>query len=244
MGKEIEVPKHLKELDWTLLLDDPGTENWKDKWFVDGERADIRNTSRGMVFSAGPVPHDSGCHAVLWTKNTFSGNVKFECSYTRLDTATRFVNILYLQATGSEVGPYDEHIRTWADRRLVPYMRTYFENMDLLHLSYAAFENNDDKDEDYVRVRRYPVVNGKSFVDTQLEPDYSTTGLFRPGVPYDLTVIKTNEDLYFEVTGTNAHRVFHWDISSLSPLRPGPIGIRHMGTRSALYHEIRISTAC
>lgn len=243
MHEEFEVPGHLQELDWTVRLDDPGTGNWKDKWFVDGERAEIRNTPRGMVFSAGPVPYDNGCHAVLWTKDTFSRNVKFECTYTRLDSATRFVNILYLQATGSEVGPYEEDIRTWADRRLVPYMKTYFQNMDLLHLSFAAFENTDDTDEDYVRVRRYPTPKGKSFSDTQLEPSYSSTGLFRPGVPYGLTLIKTDDDLYFEVTGENTHRVFHWDLSSLSPLRPGRIGIRHMWTRSALYQGVRISTA-
>ena len=81
-----------------------------------------------------------------------------------MDDATKAVNILYIQATGKEEGPYVKDILEWADLRTIPKMRTYFHNMKLWHVSYAAFGNGNEKDKkDYMRARRYPVLKGKSF---------------------------------------------------------------------------------
>ena len=181
----------LKKLSWKDKLFDSGSNNWQEKWFLDGKRADIRNTSHGMIFAAGPVAMDHASHAVLWTKDSFNGDIKIEWDYTRLDTITRYVNIVYIQATGKGEGPYSEDITEWSDLRQIPYMHSYFDNMNLLHISYAAFGNDNDKDEDYVRARRYPTRPDRPFSETDLEPDNYLTGLFRPGVTYHFTFIKT-----------------------------------------------------
>lgn len=146
----------LKKLSWKDKFFDSGSNNWQEKWLLDGKRADVRNTSHGMIFAAGPVAMDHASHAVLWTKDSFSGDIKIEWDYTRLDTINRYVNIVYIQATGKCEGPYTEDIAEWAKLRQIPYMNSYFDNMNLLHISYAAFGNENDKDEDYVRARRYP----------------------------------------------------------------------------------------
>ena len=125
--------------DWQLEFYDHCSGDWQSQWFLDGLRAEIENTKDGMVFSAGPVEGDHACHAVLWTKDSFKGDVKIEYNYTRTDTRTIWVNILYIQATG--VDPYSSDISEWNDLRNIPYMSTYFMNMKTLHISYAAFKN-------------------------------------------------------------------------------------------------------
>jgi hypothetical protein len=227
---------------WTTRLEDPGTDDWRKHWFVDGSRADIRNTPDGMVFAAGPVAYDNGSHAVLWTHGVFPGDIRIEWDFTRLDTITRFVNILYIQATGKGEGPYTEDITEWSHLRQVPFMSCYFNTMDLLHISYAAFGNADDKDEDYVRARRYPTRPDRAFNQTDLPPDNFETGLFRPGVTYHVTAVKTDDDLFFDVRNDEAGNLFHWPLADVEPLRPGRVGIRHMWTRCSRYANIRIAT--
>jgi hypothetical protein len=233
----------LRQLAWTERFADPGTGEWRDHWFVDGLRADIRNTPDGMVFSSGPVARDNGSHAVLWTHDSFEGDIRIEFDFTRLDTITRFVNILYIQATGKREGPYTEDIAEWSHLRQVPYMNCYFDNMELLHISYAAFGNQNDDDEDYVRARRYPTRPGRAFNQTDLTPDYFLTGLFRPGVTYHFTAIKTNDYLFLEVKNEEVRTLFHWPLAErLEPLTHGRVGIRHMFTRCSRYADIRIYT--
>jgi hypothetical protein len=50
---------------------------------------------------------------------------------------------------------------------------------------------NDDPEDDYIRVRQYPVTEEVTFKDMAIEPDYFKTGLFLPGVTYKITVIKS-----------------------------------------------------
>jgi hypothetical protein len=229
--------------DWREAMHDSGSEDWRTHWFVDGERADIRNTPQGMVFSAGPVARDDGSHAVLWTHQDFAGDLRIRLRFTRLDTITRFVNILYIQATGSGEDGYTEDITEWSDDRQIPYMFKYFNTMNLLHISYAAFGNADDKDEDYVRARRYPTRPDRAFNQTDIPPDNFLTGLFRPGVSYDFDVIKTDADLWFRVSNAAVDTLFHWPLAEVAPLTHGRIGIRHMWTRCSRYADIRIATA-
>ncbi|MFP4027754.1 MAG: DUF1961 family protein [Candidatus Brocadiia bacterium] len=228
--------------DWELVFEDSGTQNWQDNWFVDGERADIRNTPEGMVFSAGPVAYDNGSHSVLWTRESFAGNIRIEFDFTRLDTITRFVNILYIQATGIGEEPYTEDIAEWADLRQVPFMSSYFNNMNLLHISYAAFGNQDDKDEDYVRARRYPARPDRPFGETDLSPDNFETGLFRPGKTYHICAIKTDDHLFFDVQGEEQGDLFHWPLNDVEPIDHGRVGIRHMWTRCSRYANVQVWT--
>ena len=232
----------LKQQDWQEQFADDGTADWQQKWFLDGLRADIRNTPDGLVFSAGPVPDDHGSHAVLWTKADFAGDIRIEFDFTRLDTITRHVNILYIQATGKQKGPFTEDIAEWSTLRQVPRMSCYFDNMELLHISYAAIENKDDRIEDYVRARRYPTRPDRAFTETDIPPDNFKTGLFIPGVTYHFTAIKTNEDLFLEVKNTDVRKLFHWPLGDVKPLTHGRVGIRHMWTRCSRYANICIAT--
>ena len=232
----------LMQREWREQFADDGTNDWRGEWFVDGLRADIRNTPEGMVFAAGPVAYDNGSHSVLWTKEDFVGDIRIEFDYTRLDTISRFVNILYIQATGKQEGPLSEDIVDWSALRQVPFMSCYFDNMELLHISYAAFGNEDDKNEEYVRARRYPTRPDREFNETDLPPDYFQTELFRPGITYHFTAIKTDEDLFFEVKNDDVRQLFRWPLGEVEPLIHGRVGIRHMWTRCSRYANIRIAT--
>ncbi len=231
----------LKKRKWNTVFSDKGTLDWQKKWFLDGERAEIKNTPQGMVFSAGPIAGDNASHAVLWTRNSFQGDIKIEFDFTRLDSINRYVNILYIQATGIEEGPYSKDILEWAELRQIPYMKSYFDHMNLLHISYAAFNNTDDKPDDYVRVRRYPTRPGKSFDQIDLKPDYFNTELFIPGKTYHFTCIKNSEDLFLRVEGDNLSKLFHWSLKNVENVNDGRVGIRHMHTRCSRYANVNIS---
>ncbi|MEA3479072.1 MAG: nucleoside hydrolase, partial [Bacteroidota bacterium] len=149
----------LFEENWREVFNDPCTVDWRDNWVLDGTRATIENSPQGMTFSAGEIPGNDTCHAVLWTKESMKGDVWIEYEYTRIDSQMANVNILYIQATGES--PYATEILEWSDARKVPAMRTYYDHMNTLHLSYAAFnKGNIDSEADYIRARRYmPALN-------------------------------------------------------------------------------------
>lgn len=226
--------------DWNLSFEDDCTEDWQSNWFLDGLRATVKNTNMGMVFSAGPEEGDHACHAVLWTTASFSGDIKIEYDYTRMDTRTEWVNILYIQATG--IPPNAKDISTWNHLRIIPYMRTYFRNMEALHISYAAYErDNLDMQNDYIRARKYPVLPGQKFsTTTEVAPSFFKTGLFTPGETYKITVIKTNQKLYFNVEGESGEKLYSWALSANQMVKEGRIGLRHMYTRSALYKDFKV----
>ncbi|NOY95532.1 MAG: DUF1961 family protein [Chlorobi bacterium] len=238
---DFEKLNRLKE--WHLEFKDNCTRNWKSKWFLDGLRAEVTNTKDGMVFSAGSVDGDDACHAVLWTKDSFKGDIKIEYQYTRTDTRTKRVNILYIQATGTGIGPYSKDISEWNNLRIIPYMKTYYQNMNALHISYAAYGNDGPGHIDYIRARKYPVVPGQKFsTTTEIPPASFDTGLFVPGVSYKITVIKTNKKLYFKVEGQGVSKLFSWDITNFPPVTGGRVGLRHMYTRSAMYKGFKVYT--
>jgi hypothetical protein len=235
--------RNVRDQSWALAFEDSGTEDWTQNWFKDGERSTVNNTKQGMVFSAGPVFGDNGSHSVLWTKQSFYGDLKIEFDYTRLDDIDRAVNILYIQATGTGEGPYHADIAKWSSLREVPYMRTYFLNMNLLHISFAAFPTGEGEHSDYVRARVYPVPEGGNFSrDTRLLPDNFDTDLFKPGITYHFTVTKIGHRLSFKVEqpGTQNAKEFRWDTSSFHEISSGRIGIRHMYTRAARYANIKV----
>jgi hypothetical protein len=246
MTEQDRTPKRFEQLqarDWKRAMSDPCTGDWTEQWTLDGQRASIRNTPGGMIFAAGPVTQDHGSHAVLWTKQDFAGDVRIDFDFERLDTINRWVNILYIQATGAGPQPWVEDIQAWAHLRHIPRMSTYFSHMNLLHISYAAFGNDDNEPDDYVRVRRYPVGEGRSFHDIAVEPDYLKTGLFQPGVAYHMTVIKAGHELLMQVSGDDQQRLFAWDTSGFELLAHGRIGIRHMWTRCSRYANFTVDTA-
>ena len=226
--------------DWNEVFFDSGTEDWTERWFLDGRVASVRNSARGMQLTAGPRPFNDAHHMVLWTKDSFEGDLKIEYEYTRLDFETNFVNILYIQATGSGRGRFAEDITEWSEHRETPAMSKYFDHMHTYHISYAAFGNTDEEVTDYVRARRY-MPNADGLEGTALTPDYSDTGLFAPGVPHRITVIKNARELFMRVENAEQTRYFHFTNPDLPPITAGRVGLRQMFCRSALYRDFRIS---
>lgn len=234
--------ERLSGMAWQQAFADDGTGDWREHWSLDGCRGRVSNTPDGMVFAAGPVARDHGCHAVLWTRETFRGDIRIEFDYTRLDTAENFVNILYIQATGTGEGPYTHDILDWQTLRDVPYMSSYFDTMNLLHVSYAANPGVEDPgNRDYVRARRYPRRPDEPFSDTQIEPSYNDSGMFRPGVTYTMRFMKTDHVMVLRVDGDEQTRTYEWDLRRTTPVREGRVGIRHMFTRCARYRNLSIS---
>lgn len=232
----------LLQLNWVEVFSDPCTKNWQEHWSLDGQRASILHKEDGMLYAAGPIERDNASHAVLWTKESFQGDLKIEFDFTRMDDIIKYVNIIYIQATGKEEGDFTKDIFEWSHLRIIPYMRTYYQNMDLWHVSYAAFGNDDSRDKkDYVRARRYPVLPGKTFNDTKVGTSYEDTGLFKPGVKYHFTFIKHADHLLMRVEGEGMAKYFSWDFSEHPRIMEGRIGLRHMWTRCSKYANFSIS---
>jgi hypothetical protein len=234
----------LSAQDWQQVFFDSGSDDWQDNWVLDGLKATVSNSAEGMNFQAGPVPRENASHAVLWTKQSFSGDVKIEYEYTRTDEANQYVNILYIQATGSAAAGVPKDIAEWADQRTVPAMSVYWGNMDTYHISYAAYGSKPVTDGyDYIRVRRYrpdiePRKNGPI-----LEPDsYERTGLFAPGVPHRITVIKKGKELFMMIRNADKSYLCHWSGEEQPAIVEGRIGLRHMWTRGARYRDFSVST--
>jgi len=246
MGQDLESDGlKFEEIDgshiWTLQLEDTGKEDWKKHWFLDGDKGSVVNSEEGMYLRAGPEQGNDAHHAVLWTKDSFKGNIKIEYDYTKTDTLERNVNILYIQATGIGKPPFSKDIYEWKALRKVPKMSTYFENMNAFHISYAAISYRDSYT--YVRARRYPVTAKRSFQKTMIEPSFNNeTDTFKNGITYKITTIKTEDNLLFKVVGDGGTKVFSWNISNWELIEEGRIGFRHMFTRSARYKNIKIYT--
>ena len=227
----------------SLLFEDSGASNWQLKWMLDGQRSQIINTEDGIELIAGPEHNHDTCHTVLWTKQSFSGNICIEYDYTRTDTTTRCVNILYFHAKGKGDAEYPEDIALWNDKRLVPHMRTYFNNMHAYHISYAAFAAQQySGDNDYIRARRYdPAKEGLK--GTNFPEEYLKTDLFKPNVTYHIEVYKFDNQLEMHIQNiqdATDKKICTWDLSLYPSCESGRIGLRHMYTRSARYKNFKV----
>lgn len=226
--------------EWQTVFRDDGRGNWQDKWFLDGDSATARNTAEGMVLTAGSNLQDNGDSLVLWTQDSFAGDIRIGYDFTRLDHLDRNVNILYLHAAGTGVPPYGQDIRAWAELRRRAQMSLYFRNMRLLHISYAV--NRHDVEGEYIRARCYPVPPGGNFgQDTEIQGTAFDTKLFKPGITYRFTVVKRGDRMFFRVTGDGQDRLFQWDLSAFAPVNEGRIGLRQMPGRQSRYANIEVS---
>ena len=77
--------------EWKEVFSDPCTGEWKERWFLGGEIGTVTNGQEGMTLTAGPEFRNDAHHMVLWTKESFEGDLKIEYDYTRLDSEKRCV---------------------------------------------------------------------------------------------------------------------------------------------------------
>ena len=219
---------------WAEIFSDSCTADWREKWFLDGEVGSVTNNPEGMTLTAGPDFRNDAHHMVLWTKDSFAGDLKIEYEYTRLDQAPNCVTILYIQATGSGEGPYAKDITKWRGLRKTPAMKTYYNHMNTYHISYAV------GDKKYIRGRRY-IPEKKGLKGTELKPDYFTPELFATGVKHHITVIKKDRSLHMRIENPDQVVYCHMTNPDLPVITEGRIGLRHMFTRSARYANFRVS---
>jgi hypothetical protein len=177
---------------------------------------------------------------VLWTRQSFAGDIRIEYDYTRLGSMIEAtsVNILYIQATGlgTDESPTDIYLST--EQREVPWMKSYFLNMNALHISYAT---TGPKRADYVAARRYPAKDQKSFMNgTMIQPNFEGIHLFDQGETYHITATKEGDRLAFTAEREGKTHTFEWDASAFAPVTEGRIGFRHMWARSSRYQNIRV----
>ncbi len=238
--------KRKTDTPWTqaeLLFEYSGVDDWQSQWMLDGERSTVINSEQGMELIAGPEHGNDSCHTVLWTRQSFDGDISIEYDYTRTDTATRSVNILYFHATGKGDQDHPTDISLWNDKRTLPTMRTYFDNMNTYHISYAAFSDKEySGTNDYIRLRRYNPTQ-KGLTGTDIEGDHFQTGLFKPFETYHIKVVKYKGRIEMHIANTSNESeqlTCTWDVSAFPSYESGRIGFRHMYTRSARYKDIRI----
>ncbi len=230
--------------DWSEVFFDSGTEDWKANWYLDGLKSTVTKSPKGMNLKAGPTPKEDASHTVLWTKRSFTGDLKIEYEYTRTDKANQFVNIIYIQATGSGNADTPTDIREWANDRTIPAMSTYFNNMHTYHISYAAYGGEPVTDDfDYIRLRRYRPDLGQRMNNTEIEPDiYQRTQLFQPDIPHKITIVKKGKEIFLHIENPDKDYICHWRNDKHPGINTGSIGLRHMWTRSARYKNFTVST--
>ncbi|MCT4586816.1 MAG: DUF1961 family protein [Carboxylicivirga sp.] len=237
----VRVEESLKKT--TLLFEDSCTVDWNSKWMLDGKLSKVINSQDGMELIAGPVHGNDTSHTVLWTKQSFAGNICIEYDYTRTDTTTRCVNILYFHATGQGDDDYTEDIALWNDKRQVPHMRTYFNHMNAYHISYAAFDAYKySGDNDYISARRYDPAK-KGLKGTVMQEKRFKTGMFKTGVTYHIEVYRFDDtiEMHIENKADKMDRkVYAWDASVFPSCEYGRIGLRHMYTRNARYKDFKV----
>lgn len=231
--------KKLASKDMKLVFEDSFRKDWQKQWFKDGDIARAVHRNGGLELYAGEEAYNDAHHTVLWTKKEFEGDLMIEYDFTRLDSSKHyFVNILYIQATGSGKGEYAEDITKWNHLRKVPAMKTYFRNMNTYHISYAVTGVPSENKDEYIRGRRY--MPGNNLKGTDLQPEYLNTGLFKIGVTYHIKVIKYGNRLYMNVTGDGKDKTFYFDGSTALPITKGRIGLRQMYTRNSRYANFKV----
>lgn len=230
-----------------LLFEDPMTSNWRDNWFVDGKEVTLEHRDGGLFFSAGTVtkamdPEEYHAHhAVLWTKSEFEGDLRITYEMTRVDQSGYGTTLLYLQAQGTGRGPYAKDISEWNKLREIPAMNLYFENMDLISLSFR--EN--------LRCKRYPLrrpdgerYSGKGFIDPMV--DYEQ---LKARGTYLFEVEKRAKSVALKMVEKKTKKVIldhTWNTTlipeelGLREVTKGRIGLRHMSTRQFVYRDFRI----
>jgi len=78
---------------WRKVFSDPCTGDWRQQWFLDGEVGTVTTAADGMTLTAGPEFKNEAHHMVLWTKQSFEGNLKIEYDYTRKKDRDLFLRV-------------------------------------------------------------------------------------------------------------------------------------------------------
>lgn len=223
--------------EWETVFSDDGTKDWSTNWLLDGKIGYVENSSHGMGLFSGPIEKNSAHDVVLWTRQSFSGDIMIEYDYTRIDDRNRSVNIIYIQATGSGEEQFPKNIFEWNQLREIPAMGVYYNNMNTLHISYAAFT----PDGDYIRARRYRPDLKQKMEGTELGATFNT-GLFDKDVKHHITIIKKGYDLFMKVSNNEKSILYKWNYRDHPEIIEGPVGLRHKCVSASVYQNFVIKS--
>ncbi len=228
-----------------VLFEDSMMDDWQEKWFLDGEKATLEHRDKGLYFSGGTVTKSEdpenyhAHHAVLWTKQVFEGDLLISYEMTRVDTSDYGNTLLYIQAQGIGSEPYVEDIAEWSELRKIPAMNLYFENMDLISISFR--EN--------LRCKRYPWKDPKGEWYPKkglIEPMVDYIGMI-PGKKYGVEVEKRASSVTLRLYDGETKELltdFTWHTTKipeeLEPIQKGRIGLRHMSTKQFIYSNFKV----
>jgi hypothetical protein len=226
--------------DWRPAFTDNPLEIWTEAWFLDGDQASVKRTDKGFILKSGPINAQDAGHSVLWTKQSFAGDVRIEYDFTRLDSALKHVSvcILYIQATGVGNGKFTRDILEWRALRAVPKMNLYFENMTCYHISYAC---TGGKDFNYVRARRYPS-KGAFDKTTRVDPSYDNVDLFKPGETWHMAFEKIGKQLSLTASCGEEKFTWTWMANEHDVVMEGRMGLRQMRGRESRYENFKVLT--
>jgi len=238
-----------------ILFEDSMTGDWRENWFLDGEKATITQDESGLHFEAGSEPdlaprrnespelrelYDS-YHAVLWTQEEFEGEVGISFEMSR--TTRGFTFLIYMLAQGVGWGPYAEDITEWNELRTIPSMNLYHDFMNLTCVTFRW----------QIRFRRYPWRDeeGNQLRDTRFgefirNPEYD---YIPPENSYKVDIELRTETLRIRLEEIGnpdnvVDRTFN-RVEGLDPRRPAPstrgrIGIRHMFNTGVRYKNFQV----
>jgi hypothetical protein len=230
-----------------VLFKDSMTGDWQENWFLDGKLATLRNGKDGLDFAAGTVTKQQdpeayhAHHATLWTKQEFEGDLRITYEMTRIDTSDYGNILLYIQARGVGTDAYPEDITAWKETRAIPAMDKYFENMNLISLSFR--EN--------LRCKRYPWKDpqGEWYPEKgEIRPFVDYIGMI-PGKTYTVEVEKKAESVtlrLFDAETKEKYAEQTWDLTKVPEgieprlITNGRIGLRHMSTKQFLYKDFKV----
>lgn len=228
----------INQLNWRLVQSDKTSASWSDNWFLDGLKATvISHCPTSLELYSGDEKFVDENHSVLWSKKEFDKDIKITFDYTKLDDEKNSVCILYLFAQGEGSTIYQKDITKWSELRQIPAMKLYFQHMNLYHISFSAYDNEDESIR-YVRARQYeakPLLEG-----TEILPDYDPQDFFKKDTLIHIEAIKKENQLYFKATSPDSSILCHWELNNTNLLSFGRIGIRQMAGRKGRFSNIEI----
>ncbi len=232
-----------------VLFEDPMTEHWQKNWFLDGKNAVLEHRDGGLAFltTASKVdkrvdrPAFDARHAVLWTRQEFTGDIRISYTFTKLPGCS-WQKLIYVQARGIGEKPYVEDIYAWRDLRKVARMDKYFNYMNLIGLSLR----------DQIRCKRYPwkdVVRNIE-LESEIRPRAERRKM-QIGREYHVVVEKRRKSIMLRITDAESgeDNVNHtWDLADEKVLKnrkprfveKGRIGIRQMGGHKILMRDFKV----
>ena len=231
-----------------ILFEDSMAQDWQANWFLDGENAVLEHRDGGLAFITESSKVDKRVdraafdaqHAVLWTRESFEGDIRITYKYTKLPGCS-WQKLIYVQAQGVGEGPFIEDIYAWKDRREVAVMSAYFNYMDLIGLSLR----------NQIRCKRYPWndMDGNG-LKTEFKPRAQNKGM-PIGHELDVLVEKRKKSILLRITDieTGETVVDHtWDLTDERILEQrdpkyietGRIGIRQMGGHKINMRDFKV----